>query len=101
MNRPQKQTIHSLSFALALSLAACGQPSSAEQSSGGSQGSSQGPGTSTAQDDPLIRQDSEVTRETSTAEIVRESSDTGALQEVGNVELFTGGTIQPDPAKGI
>ncbi len=102
MTRPQKQTIHSLSFALALCLAACGQPSSAEQTSGGGQdGGGQSGGSSGAQDDPLIRQDSEVTRETSTAEIIRKSDDTGALQEVGEIETFTGESVSPDPGKGI
>lgn len=69
---------------------AAGAPSAATAQDGGASGSGS-----------LVEQADAVTRETSTAEIVQRSDQSGTLGEVTAIELFTGRQLQPDPARGI
>ena len=69
---------------------AAGAPSAAAAQDGGASGSGS-----------LVEQADAVTRETSTAEIVQRSDQSGTLGEVTAIELFTGRQLQPDPARGI
>ena len=75
--------------ALSAGYAACAPSASAAQDGGAS-----GSGS-------LVEQADAVTRETSTAEIVQRSDQSGTLEEVTAIELFTGRQLQPDPARGI
>ena len=75
--------------ALSAGYAACA-PSAAAAQDGGASGSGS-----------LVEQADAVTRETSTAEIVQRSDQSGTLEEVTAIELFTGRQLQPDPARGI
>ena len=75
--------------ALSAGYAACA-PSAAAAQDGGASGSRS-----------LVEQADAVTRETSTAEIVQRSDQSGTLEEVTAIELFTGRQLQPDPARGI
>ena len=51
--------------------------------------------------EPSIDQADAVTRQTSTAEVVRRSDQSGTLGAVGTITLFTDEEVQPDPASGI
>jgi hypothetical protein len=86
--------LNTLAAATAVSALSAGYAAYAPAAAAAQDGDESGSGA-------LVEQADAVTRDTSTAEIVQRSNQSGTLGEVTAIELFTGRQLQPDPARGI
>tara|TARA_R110000751_G_scaffold2018_1_gene7942 strand:- start:25373 stop:27130 length:1758 start_codon:yes stop_codon:yes gene_type:complete len=86
--------LNTLAAATAVSALSAGYAACAPSAAAAQDGGASGFGS-------LVEQVDAVTRETSTAEIVQRSDQSGSLGPVGAITLFTDEEVQPDPAHGI